>query len=307
MIEPDGKLLVGGDGFDGSKLTGMLVRLDANGSLDKSFGSGGSVFSSNGFGALVRRSDGKIVVLGGALARYEPDGTLDKSFGSRGTAPIRGFGEFGVAGALVLQPDGKLVVSGDDGMEFSDSKVNLARYNANGSPDRSFGSGGKVMNDLGRNYALAIQPDGKLVAAGGGGSGSNEWEWVLSRYNANGSLDRSFGAGGVVRTPLKITMGVQALVIQHDGKLVAAGCDANTTKGNSHDVFQLIRYNANGSLDPTFGRGGEVTTAIPANPKPLDEACVSALAIQADGKLVAGGKGQSSLFDTTFALARYLR
>ena len=104
---------------------------------------------------------------GFALARYKPNGSLDCSFGSGGTVQSEHLGgEFAGANALVIQPDGKLVVSGDDGFDDPAAKVIIARYNANGSLDRSFGSGGKVIHNLGRNAALAIQPDGKIVAAG---------------------------------------------------------------------------------------------------------------------------------------------
>ena len=103
----------------------------------------------------------------------------------------------------------------------------------------------------------------------------------------------------MVRTSLKITTGANAVVIQRDGKLVAVGCDANTTQGGAHDLFEVVRYNENGSLDRSFGSGGKVANGIGP-----DNACAHALGIQRDGKLVAAGV--SGGYPQRFTLARYV-
>src|SRR5436190_5622518 len=138
-----------------------------------------------------------------------------------------------------------------------------------GSLDPGFGKGGIVTTAVGRPLssaaaALAIQKDGKLVAAGGAGKG-----FALVRYNANGSLDRSFGSGGKVTTTIgPYGADASALVIQPDGKLVAAGDTIYSPAGGVDQDpsvhFALVRYQANGSLDRSFGSGGIVTTAIGA-------------------------------------------
>ena len=284
----------------------------APGSLDSTFGAGGKTTTSFGTGsadiyALVLQPDGKMVAAGWdgsqsafALVRYNANGSLDPTFGTSGTAstPI-GIDTSG-ASALVLQSDGKLVAAGNAWKDSVDADFAVVRYNTNGSLDATFGAGGKVTTSIGSDeddaYALALQPDGKLVAAGVTLNGFR-WDFALVRYNANGSLDTTFGTGGTVITSIGTDgTGASALVLQPDGKLVAAG--TTTNDGSAYD-FTLVRYNANGSLDATFGTGGKVTTPIG-----IGDNSVSALVLQADGKLVAAGYALiAGTYD--FTLVRY--
>ena len=125
------------------------------------------------------------------------------------------------------------------------SKYNFAlvRYNANGTLDTTFGTGGIVTTPIGSDwdyaYALGIQPsDGKIVAAGSSNSGSN-YDFALVRYNTDGSLDTGFGTGGIVTTPIGSSDDYAlALGIQSDGRIVAAGYSYN---GSNYD-FALVRY-----------------------------------------------------------------
>jgi len=166
---------------------------------------------------------------------------------------------------------------------------------APGQLDPSFGGDGKVTTDFnsqaGAN-ALALQ-DGKLVAAGFGWNGSTV-DFALARYRQDGTLDRSFGTGGRVTTDFGAGEQATALVVQPDGKLVAAGFASNDTGGD----FALARYRPNGTLDPTFGTGGKVTTDFAGG---ADGAM--ALVVQADGKLVVAGSATVGT-NGNFALAR---
>ena len=317
--QPDGKLVAAGFATIGSTSSFALVRYDADGSVDASFGSGGLATASFGaeaciVRALVLQPDGKLVAAGHvgfgiddfALARFDPDGTLDPSFGSSGTVRTDFAGASDDAGALVLQPDGKLVAAGRTASGgYADFA--LVRYNPDGTLDPSFGSGGRVVTDLGGSDdeadALVLQPDGKIVAAGRAFNGTTD-DFVLARYDADGTLDPSFGSGGIARTDFAAQKdGVAALVLQPDGKLVAAGSTLNPTipppLGFDYD-FALARYNTNGTLDPSFGTGGTVTTDFTGSE---DEA--TALVLQPDAKLVAAGFAvtTSGFFD--FALVRY--
>src|SRR5437879_8498063 len=242
------------------------------GALDPSLGAGGRVItpilgSYDGASALVLQPDGKLVAAGHAyntsnansfaLVRYNGDGSLDGAFGTGGKV-ITAIGIGSAGSALVLQPDGKLVAAGYT-YNGTSTAFALVRYNASGSLDTSFGTGGKVTTPIGsiddEAFALVLQPDGKIVAAGYT-SVANSIAFALVRYNANGSLDASFGTGGKVTTPIgSVDDEVFALVPQPDGKLVAAGCTSNAT----NTAFALVRYNANGSLDTSFGREGRVT------------------------------------------------
>ncbi len=236
--------------------------------------------------ALVLQPDVKLVAAGSgngdfALARYNADGSLDTSFGTSGKVTT----DFGTttdsAFALVLQPDGKIVAAGGTFM---------ARYNADGSLDAGFGTGGKVTTAGFGAVALILQADGKLVAAGDLFAPATNDNFGLARYNPDGSLDTSFGTGGEVLTDFGGEEFANALVLQPDGKLVAAG-----TTGSD---FALARYNADGSLDTSFGSGGKVTTAGFGSAR--------ALVLQPDGKLVAAGDGFPPLATSDdFGLVRY--
>jgi uncharacterized delta-60 repeat protein len=262
------------------------------GALDPSFGIGGEVTTDfGGFDvaqAVAVQSDGKIVAVGSsggdfALARYNADGSLDSGFGSGGKVTTD-FGGFDAGSATVIQPDGRIVAAGrTGGGDFA-----LARYNANGSLDPTFGIGGKVTTDFGGfdgALGVALQADGRIVAAGGGGPAS---DFVVARYNGDGTLDSSFGSGGIVTTDLGPFEAATAVVVQIDGKIVATG---STSSGN----FALVRYTANGSLDGSFGSGGIVTTNFG-----FSSAFGGALVIQSDGKIVAAGRA-----GTDFLVVRY--
>ncbi len=289
---------------------GPTSALAAPGALDSTFGTGGKVTTDFGglfdwANALVRQPDGKLVIAGYssagdadnfALARYNPNGSLDPAFGTGGKVITDFGGSVNEALAMVLQPDGKLVAAGYT--QAAGDDFALARYNSNGSLDPAFGTGGKVITDFDAMdevvLALIQQPDGKLVAAGYT-QAAGGFDFALVRYNSNGSLDSTFGTGGKVTTDFGGLDRANALVVQPDGKLVAAG----STQVGGASNFALARYNINGSLDGAFGTGGKVTTDF-GNPD--DE--VFALVLQPDGKLVAAGSTQAAgVYD--FALARY--
>jgi uncharacterized delta-60 repeat protein len=268
----------------------------APGDLDPTFGSGGKVTTdfggSDGASAVTIQSDGRIVATGSsggadfALARYNADGSLDASFGGGGRVTTD-FGSSDAASALAIQSDGKIVVAGrGGGGDFA-----LARYNADGSLDASFGSGGRVTTNFGgfdSALGVALQADGRIVAAGGGGPGS---DFALARYDAGGSLDTSFGSGGTVTTNVTAFEAATAVAVQADGKIVTTG----STFSSGFQQFALVRYNADGSLDSGFGAGGIVTTDFG-----LGSGFGGALVVQSDGRIVAAGRAGTDLL-----VARY--
>jgi uncharacterized delta-60 repeat protein len=219
---------------------------------------------------------------------------LDATFGVNGkvTTLLRGGGDDQIAslGALVLQPDGKLVASGAAGSAFS-----LARYNSDGSLDTSFGTGGKVFTDTGSlsfGLGLVLQDDGKLVCAtyASLAVGSGQPSLVLARYDSSGRLDTSFGgsSNGVVVTPVGGSYGNARLLRQPDGRLLVYG---GLSSGSS-DNFIAARYNEDGNLDADFGAGGIISVAIDSI------AFASGARLQPDGKIVIGGSanGNTSRF-----------
>jgi uncharacterized delta-60 repeat protein len=280
---------------------------------DIDFGEGGIVTTPLGEDtqdearALAIQADGKIVVAGRsssgadydfAVVRYDDDGSLDTTFGAGGIV-ITPVGINDVFYALAIQADGKIVAAGDSS-NGADYDFAVARYNDDGSLDTTFGAGGIVITQVSPEriatvYALAIQSDGKIVAAGRSNKITDD-DFAVARYDDDGSLDTTFGAGGIVITPVEGGISpdrVQALAIQADGKIVAAGYSS------SH--FALVRYDEHGELDPDFGTGGIVTTSVEEGVT-TDRAY--ALAIQADGKIVAAGCSNDGV-DYDFALIRY--
>jgi uncharacterized delta-60 repeat protein/LPXTG-motif cell wall-anchored protein len=222
-----------------------------------------------------------------SLASAAADGALDTTFGTGGkvTTTIGG-GDQGKA--IAIQSNGKILVVGDDSNDFK-----VVRYNTDGSLDTSFDSDGKVTTDINGGFddgqSVAIQSDGKIVVAGMGRVGLNE-NFAVVRYNTDGSLDTTFDTDGKATTDIGTSTRdkANAVVIQSDGKIIAAG--------TSNNDFAIARYTATGALDTTFDTDGKATTDIGTST--TDTA--NAVAIQSDGKIIAAGTSNND-----FAIARY--
>jgi uncharacterized delta-60 repeat protein len=312
LVQPDGKVVAAGATRTSTSKTGadfLVARYNADGTLDGGFGTGGRTITdigreSNSVNAVTLQpgTDGKILVAGQtgdvggdfALARYTANGTLDTTFGKRGITLTNMAGEPGdYADSIAVQSDGKIVVAGlantaPSGITYYFA---LARYTANGALDTTFGSGGKVITSIrasGGNasfthsVALALQGDGKIVLAGGTYPQPNG-DFVVARFNLNGTPDAAFGSGGQVLTDFAGGEDrVSEIALQTDGKIVAVG---NTTVSGSYQWLAAARYNPDGTLDIGFGQGGTVTTPVGTGL----EADANDVAIQSDGKILAGG------------------
>ena len=310
-IQTDGKILAVGTGFNGVYRQITLARYNADGTIDTNFGSKGIVItplgevSSNAQSVIVQ-PDGKILVGGTynaarnndfVVLRYNSDGSLDASFGNSGIF-IFSLGTLDIFREIALQNDGKIVVAGLASVS-SNISFALARLNADGSFDTSFGDGGKVITKAapGENGAnsVAIQPDGKIVAAGYGFGFPDGRNFVLVRYNTDGSLDTTFDGNGILNTSFASDTADEAndLVIQTDGKIVAGGFSSGR--------FALARYNPDGSLDASFDQDGKVVTTVGEN---SGNVLIRDLAVQANGKIIAAGVGSLN-GKRISAIARY--
>ncbi|MGH8066966.1 MAG: DUF4214 domain-containing protein [Candidatus Entotheonellia bacterium] len=311
LQQPDGKLVVAGFSAASMEVPGdvLLARYLPDGRLDASFGIGGAVTTDFGAGdqanALILQPDGKLVVAGGSspgphvgntiLARYHPDGSLDGSFGVGGKAIVNLGGASNGASALLIQPDGKLVVTGFAGASrVMPSSLVIARFQPEGSLDPTFGQAGKVtFTSPSAGQALIQQPDGNLVVAGSFSTSSSSG-LLLVRYLPDGRMDPAFGTAGVVMTDVGVPALPRALIQQPDGKLVAGGYRA----ANGANDILLVRYLPDGSLDPAFGTGGSVITDAGGGE------LASALFQQPDGALVVAGWFSGS-GATDILVARY--
>jgi uncharacterized delta-60 repeat protein len=249
----------------------------SGGVLDPTFGTGGVVETIAGSGGVHfalatypqagTANDGKIVAAGEArpvngrslseqmaILRYNLNGSLDSSFGSAGQV----LGPQGEAHAVAVQPDGKIVSAGYSGTHFA-----VARYNANGSLDTSFGSRGVATTAITAKgndaiFALALQADGKIVVAGATApANSSSYTLALARYNTNGSLDTSFGTGGLALDGLpvltQLNQNAMGLVIDPGtGQIAVEAPDPNS-------LLRVVRYTSSGTLDKTFSNVGYET------------------------------------------------
>ena len=277
----------------------------AAGSLDPTFGTDGIVSFSFSFtdalNDIALQSDGKIVAGGStqvtgqdqdfALARFNPDGTLDTSFGVGGRVRT----DFGPnfrdsVQALAVLPDDKILAAGNIG---GTATVGLARYNPDGTLDTTFGSSGtgRVAVDFSLTgfetaFDLAVLPDGRFVVSGGVQPNPTQSKslFAVARFLADGSLDATFGTGGVATTDFGPTdAGAFGVVVQSDGKVVGAG-QSSSSGGNFS--FAVARYNADGTPDTSFAGTGRLQFGFGAGtstPTGRD------VALQADGKIVVGG------------------
>jgi len=201
----------------------------------------------------------------------------------------------GQAQAVAVQPDERILVGG------SFRGFALARFRWDGTPDPSFGGDGFAFTRLHNASgirAIALQPDGKIVTAGNSLDESTGYsEFALARFLPNGKLDSSFGDGGVVITDFGgLSEFATALVLQNNGKIVAVGSADHVEPGGGQ-VFAVARYLPDGSLDPTYGTNGRVTTFVATNH------FATAVALQSDGKIVVVGGALG--FGSDFALVRY--
>lgn len=342
ILQRDGKILAAGtlamrtpgtdDRFDGF----FIIRYSANGNIDSSFGENGYLVTNfdstlNRYGSetiysVAIQPDGKIVAAGYGydsifphdeepaanfnvqLARYLPDGTLDSSFGNNGTTETD-FGLIERAYAMILLPDGRIVVGGSAApapyqpQERIENFL-LVRYLPDGRVDESFGNMGKVITDLNSNKhdvisSLALQEDGKIVAAGTskGSIGTNKF--ALARYQADGGLDDAFGNNGTVITDFGPNdEEIHDMALQPDGKIVVAGIVHGLYPNPNMGV---ARYNTNGTLDESFGTEGKVDIKFSEG-----ESRAFSIALQSNGKILAAGDVSKGDEFENFALARCL-
>ena len=287
-----------------TSLLGLGIALAAPGDLDLDFNSSGLFALKVGIGGyvgnaeeVVQQSDNKLVLAGWGVVqndhgadfiaiRISQTGTLDSSFGTEGvaSADFDGDDDDDVALSAIAQPDGKLILAGLASVSSTAYDIGLARFDVDGSLDSTFGTDGLVTLDLGGDSefvtSLALQSDGRVVTAAGTNSGGFK-RCTVVRFNANGSLDTTFGVDG--SAPIDFG-GVECapsdLKRQSDGKLVLVASVGGATTRD----FAVARLTAGGTLDASFDGDGLLVVDFDGN----DDA-VGSIAIQADDAIVAAG------------------
>lgn len=398
-IQADGKIVVAGLASTPSSDTGFdfaVARYNSDGTLDATFGVGGIVttdfdgWDDIAYSVLVQ-PDGKIVAAGGAevnvdgsyvnprvaLVRYNADGSLDTTFGVDGrVVVVPGFGfSSSFLQDIALQPDGRIVGAGSGSESSGASDFLIARFEADGELDSTFGDAGIAFTDFfggsDAAYGLAIQADGKIVAVGRAEESETTTVAAFARYNLDGSLDTTFASGSVVgdgkqvfESNFSVTEARSVVLDPSDDSIIAAGVAGERasfsngfsvarftvlrldTEGSPigsmigqfvpgpqsvvNDLaidsegriiiggyvepeapdpipvrFALARLNSDLSMDLSFGSDGAVVTDFPGPPDPSRDSLINAVAIQPDGRIVAVGDFAAPGEDVDFALARY--
>ncbi len=315
ILQDDQKIIVSGQfgGFPASS-SYALLRLTEQGELDSTFGENGMVstnvgaFSYRSLGTIVQ-TDGKIVQSGTlrnvitkfTLARYESDGSVDTTFGDNGMV-IETQPDFGESWGLLIQPDGKLVTSGRlrnvSSMDFF-----LKRYHSDGSVDSTFGMNGTVLTDIGNDDDAASSVhllfDGKFLMTGRVDYHNPERDFWLLKYNADGSLDETFGTGGMVSTDFGYDEISSHLIPLSNGQIIVAGWIHGF---NNFVNIGIAKYNSDGSLDTQFGIGGKVITSVGDK-----SSYYNAGIEQEDGKIVFFGMADTGLSSSNMdvSISRY--
>ncbi len=311
-VQTDGKIVAAGITGTGAVNDVVVLRYLANGALDTSF-SGGLTITPVGGGddralAVAIQADGKIVIAGFThngtdddvlVARYNANGTLDPTFGTAGIVTTDTAGGTDRALAVAIQADGKIVVAGLANNGTTDDLL-LARYTSAGVLDTTFDSDGLaiVVDATGeqRLAGVAIQADGRIVA-----TGSFNGDFAIWRFLTGGAADATLDSDGAATTNLGGTDDAHAIALDKTGRILVAGESIGQTVGSTYDAV-LVRYNADGSRDTTFGAAGVVRTTVSGDEH------FYAVAIDTAGRIVSAGNTTSifnSVSESNFLVARH--
>ncbi len=302
-LQNDGKIVVAGYAFVVDD-DFAIARYNKDGSLDSTFNKKGSVTTHTGLNNNVLRcvaikKNGKIVVAGNSVlgtnnnftvAQYNANGKLDSTFGTNGITVTPIGVSYNNLNAMALQKDGKIVVAGYAYIG-STPDFALIRYNMDGMVDTTFGGDGIVTTAVGTSEdiasSIAIQDDGKIVAAGNSISSTTNRDFALVRYNTNGSLDSSFSQDGIVTTAWSASNDIiSSMVIQPNGKILATGSASRIGKID----IAIARYNSDGTIDSTFSGDGIQFFQLSKN---SDNG--GAICLQPNGKIIFTGWSNSNV------------
>lgn len=315
-IQPDGKIVLAGETRIAGQQDFAILRLQPDGQPDSSFGVNGWATTELGTtyefpNCVTLQRDGRILAAGRkangffsdfAMVRYHTDGQLDTLFGDHGvvTTDLR---EEDEAFSIVVQPDNLIVLAGFASISASGDFA-LVRYNSDGTPDKLFGDGGKVLTDMDGVGAsdfirsMVLLPNGKILVAGNANNSNINFtsDAGMARYDKHGDLDPTFGIGGKYIIPFGSKTDINSVALQADGRILLGG---NSDVINDKS-WLLARFLPDAGLDTTFGNMGIVTTDFPDMRE-----FVATVLVQADGRIMmVGSEGTPTNLD--FAAARYI-
>jgi uncharacterized delta-60 repeat protein len=323
-IRENGKIVLAGSTTDYTDSKILLLQLNSDGTLDDSFGDDGVVvqkisllngsFEDYGL-ALTLQDDGMILVAGRSLdinANFEPaivrfteNGVIDPDFGTNGVARLSVEEIDNDFDCIVLQEDGKIVVSGHYQLGLSYFGMLVARYNSDGTLDDSFADDGVFIDTFSNiddeGFGVAINSEGKILVSGFTVTEDYDYSMLLMQLTTTGELDMDFGSGGIVISNLGVYDVGSSISIQSDDKILVAGSSGELPPAGDSEMA-VWRYNPDGTLDDSFGDEG---ISLIQFENSYDEA--TSMAIQSNGNIVIAGKSRNNgMQDIDFAMARLL-
>ena len=300
-IQQDGKIVVMGRVKNGNDYDIGLLRLDADGSIDNSFGTNGEVNDADATysdqpTAMALQQDQKILVASGtgsegSVLRFNSDGSRDNTFGANGRATFSPAGStYTDAWGVEIQTDQKIVVGGNS---FFTTPY-AVRLNADGSLDNTFGVNGIAQGVAGMTvFCMKLLPTGKIMIGG------RTSTFSLIRFNSNGTIDSTFGVNGKVETSISTNLSwVQQIHLLSNGDFIASGSDYTSNLLIIH--FTAVRYSADGIIDVSYGTNGIAEDSIPNKFIEVP----TAAALQTDGKIVFCGETADAGSFTKYSLLR---
>ncbi|HEX6180953.1 MAG TPA: hypothetical protein VFZ47_06875, partial [Chitinophagaceae bacterium] len=313
-IQADGKILAAGQSFQIQRVF-SVARYNIDGSLDNTFDGDGKLVdfkpsSATIFLASAVQADGKLVAVGETyvtqdatdvcVARYNVDGSLDNTFSGDGKLLLKfGAGRNSVNG-VAIQQDGKIVIGGESRPSLYYGEFAVARLNPDGSLDNSLSDDGIVITDMGGFFdelrAICIQPDGKIVAGGSSNAIGPYFlgSFALARFNTDGTLDNTFSGDGILVEHVAFHDGIQTLLAQPDGKIIAVGGSTHYDPITTMEIV-IARYNPDGTLDVSFNGTGIQVASLDVQTIAYSAALDASGRILISGFSGTGGAGQGIL------------
>jgi uncharacterized delta-60 repeat protein len=319
-INSEGKIILAGSTTDYVNYKFLVIQLNADGSLDSSFGDNGVVvynacplegYYENLGNAVAIDAEDKILVSGNSfdvnyirrpvVLRFMTTGEIDPSFGNNGVATIP-VGEGACSyDCLAIQPDGKIIAGGNYGNTLLWYVLLLTRFNSDGSIDTTFGEDGSVKYSYGdvddEAFDLGLTSDGSIVVAGFTATQTYNFSTLVMQFTSDGTLDTNFGSDGIIEFDQGNYDVADALSILPDGKIVVAGTSGEGPP-NSYDMA-IWKYNPDGSPDLSFDGDGFVQHEIENY-----YAMGYGLAIQNDGKILIAGQARTNVNQNHYFISR---
>ena len=319
LVQPNGRILTGGNSFNMIGYSNIaIVRMKTNGTYDNTFGVAGIASIPGGFFCdMALLPNGKIIVAGSGVGptnvnnyivyRLNKNGSLDNSFGIGGSVEINIPYTGMICYDVAIQADGKIVLAGYSGGSGGYGNMLVVRLKPNGALDNTFGTAGKFTLLLSGKHSechqVAIQPDGKIVAGGFIDTlvmyAFFRYDFAAIRLNTNGTLDNTFGMGGIVRADKGTTDDCYATALLSDGRIILAGF----SNYYANNRFAALCIMPDGTLDSGFGTDGWLFLDFFGG-----SAIGQAIAIEADNDIIIGGYASvltDGIYKSSIALAKF--